>query len=202
MNKTTVSKATLGRLPLYIQYLQSITDTNTSATNIAKALQLGEVQVRKDLNSVSGAGKPRVGYEVLELINRLQNVLSICNPVDAVIVGAGKLGKALLDFNELKNYGVKISAAFDINSEKCKKTSSGKKILLIDEFKNYCTDNNIRIGIITVPQGAAQNVCDMMVNCGIIGILNFAPINLIVPQNVVIEQENLALSLAYLKMKI
>lgn len=202
MNKTTISKATLGRLPLYIQYLQSISDVNTSATNIAKALQLGEVQVRKDLNSVSGAGKPRVGYEVLELINKLQDVLSICEPEDAVIVGAGKLGKALLDFNELKHYGVKISAAFDINSEKCRKTSSGKKILLMDDFRNYCADNNIRIGIITVPKNVAQNVCDMMVSCGIIGILNFAPTNLIVPPNVVVEQENLALSLAYLKMQI
>ena len=117
MEKCSVSKATLGRLPLYLHYLKEILkndDEYVSATTIAKSLQLGEVQVRKDLSSVSGAGRPKIGYEVSNLIRSIEQVLGCNNQAHAIIVGAGKLGKALLNFEGFEEYGIKISAAFDL----------------------------------------------------------------------------------------
>ena len=128
-------KATLGRLPMYLQYLKGL-DTNeypnVSATIIAKALGLGEVQVRKDLSAVSGAGRPKLGYKTSALIKRLEDVLGQNNISKAIIVGAGKLGNALLEYNGFVNYGLEISAAFDIDESKVGNTEFGKPILLLD----------------------------------------------------------------------
>jgi redox-sensing transcriptional repressor len=118
MDKSAVSKATLGRLPEYLRMLKNISPETVpyiSATTIAKKLNLGEVQVRKDFASVSGAGKPKLGYSTFELTERIEECLGCNKLTPAVLVGAGKLGRALLHFNEFEKYGVKIVAAFDLN---------------------------------------------------------------------------------------
>jgi len=109
-----ISRATLGRIPIYLQYLKTLPPQirNISATSIAKELGLGEVQVRKDLGSISGAGKPKVGYDAAQLLESLRGYLS-CENGGAVIIGAGKLGRALLDYGGFAGYGLKILAAFD-----------------------------------------------------------------------------------------
>ena len=107
MEKSSVSKATLGRLPCYLQHLRAILKNNdeyVSATTIAKKLSLGEVQVRKDLNSVSGAGRPKVGYEIKALIKSIEDVLGYNDLAQAIIVGAGKLGQALLNYEGFEEY--------------------------------------------------------------------------------------------------
>ncbi len=200
MEKSVVSKATLGRLPRYLQYLKELPAEDVpyiSATAIAKALSLGEVQVRKDLNSVSGAGKPKIGYVTVDLVKSIELFLGCDNMTNAVLVGAGRLGKALLEFDEFENYGVKIAAAFDSNTQAIKLNSS-LEILPMSEFDNFCKNNNIQIGIITVGVGSAQEVCNIMTKSGITAIWNFAPCNLKVPDGVILKQERLALSLAYL----
>ena len=95
-----ISKATLGRLPTYLKYLTALPDTVTaiSATTLAKELSLGEVQVRKDLASVCGKGKPKVGYEVKDLVVSIKRVISLKPNKEEIIVGAGKLGTALLGY--------------------------------------------------------------------------------------------------------
>ncbi|MEG1017876.1 MAG: redox-sensing transcriptional repressor Rex, partial [Oscillospiraceae bacterium] len=116
MNCTSVGKRTLVRLPLYLSYLRSadiIKQHNISATAIANALCLNQVQVRKDLAKVSGRGKPKVGYETHELVARLEQFLGYDNVDSAVLVGAGHLGKALLSYDGFSQYGLKIVAAFD-----------------------------------------------------------------------------------------
>ena len=105
MNGYSISKATLGRLPQYLQYLNDLPlcDGGTiSATAIAKGLSLGEVQVRKDLAAVSGAGKPKIGYNITELIGDIERHLGSHELTNAVLVGAGKLGKALLDYGGVR----------------------------------------------------------------------------------------------------
>ena len=204
MDKTAVSKATLGRLPLYLQLLQNLPEKEypyISATAIAKKLSLGEVQVRKDLSAISGAGKPKLGYLTNELISTLENHLGLKSLTLAVLVGAGKLGRALLDYDEFEKYGVKIAAAFDSNSEIL--NVNGKvAIQPISSFEEYCKAQKIQLGIITVGEGSAQTVCNKMVECGITAILNFAPCKLNVPRGVILKNENLALSLAYLNNQI
>ena len=201
MDRGYLSKATLGRLPEYLKLLKALDPEDNiyiSATAIARALSLGEVQVRKDLSAVSGAGKPKVGYETADLIIQLEEALGRYELTPAVLVGAGKLGKALLDYDGFRDFGVDIAAAFDQNTETEVFGKNAKKIMPIDKLAEYCKSNNIKIGIITVNGRAAQSVCDRMLEGGIEAIWNFAPAKLEVPEGVLIRQENLALSLAHL----
>lgn len=204
MCKGGISKATLGRIPVYLEFLKSLpyeSGKYISATAIAKELSLGEVQVRKDLATISGAGKPKLGYLTTELIENLESFFGNDGFTLAVLVGAGKLGKALLDYDEFKKFGIKIAAAFDSNEQAI--SINGKvKIQPINEFEDFCRANNIQLGIITVGVGSAQAVCDKMLECGITAIWNFAPCKLNVPDGVILENENLALSLAYLNNQI
>lgn len=200
MNLNSIPKATLGRLPSYLSYLKSVRDSSghISATAISKALGFGEVQVRKDLAAVSGAGKPKIGYITNELIEKLEAHLGQNGCRRAVVVGAGKLGTALLDYEGFSDYGVTVEAAFDINPGLCSVSSLGKPIYPMDEFAQFCRKNDIKIGIITVPKNAAQDVLDLMVENNINAVWSFAPTVLHAPENVVLKQENLALSLAHL----
>ena len=200
MDKCTISKATLGRLPSYLEFLRNLPPDKVlciSATTIAKHLGLGEVQVRKDLAAVSGAGKPKLGYVTAELVEKLENCLGCNRLTSAVLVGAGRLGRALLQYDEFEKYGVKISAAFDSN-ERAISLGSKTEILPINQFEYFCKTQNIKLGIITVGEGSAQAVCDQMVKSGITAIWNFAPCKLNVPASILLQNENLALSLAHL----
>ena len=202
MNGYSIPKATLGRLPTYLEYLRSLPETRRtiSATAIAKALALGDVQVRKDLAAVSGAGKPKIGYETEKLIADIERHLGYEKLTNAVLVGAGKLGKALLDYSGFEDFGVKIIAAFDCNERVLEK--GAKEILPIRNLGDFCREHDVRIGIITVGRGSAQEVCDKLVESGIEAIWNFAPTALSVPKEILLRQENLALSLAYLNNQI
>ena len=120
----------------------------------------------------------------------------------AVIVGAGRLGCALLEYDGFDIYGLEITAAFDINVGEAKTTESGKKLLPIENLEEYCKANGVLIGIITVPAEEAQEVCDRLVKCGVKGVWNFAPKVLSVPRGITLRQENLALSLAHLSIKL
>jgi len=202
MNGNSIPKATLGRLPQYLAYLRSLPEMRStiSATAIAKALSLGDVQVRKDLAAVCGAGKPKIGYETEKLISDIESRLGYKRLTNAVLVGAGKLGRALLDYDGFEDYGVRIVAGFDCNETALKRGT--KDILPIKEIGTYCREHDVKLGIITTGQGSAQDVCDMLAESGIAAIWNFAPVTIKVPSGVLLKQENLALSLAYLNNQI
>ena len=112
------------------------------------------------------------------------------------MVGAGKLGQALLGYSGFEAYGLNILAAFDAKPAK----SQDKPILPMEEMEHYCHENNVHMGIITVPADYAQEVCDRMIQCGIKAIWNFAPVHLDVPANTLVQNENMATSLAVLSM--
>jgi len=201
VKQTQLSKATLGRLPAYLRYLKQLDAEavcTVSATAIAKALGYGEVLVRKDLAAVSGAGKPKVGYVTCELVENLERTLGAAELTRAVIVGAGRLGRALLGYKGFEEFGLEICAAFDTDESVQGISKSGKNIFPMEKFESYCAQRGIRIGIITVPAEAAQEVCNLMVKNQIGAIWSFAPGALEVPEGVIVRQENLALSLAYL----
>ncbi len=200
MEKSSVSKATLGRLPGYLDFLRTVSQkgaSHISSTAIARKLSLGEVLVRKDLATVSGAGRPRVGYVISELIEEIEKLLGCNAPTPAVLVGAGKLGMALLRYEEFENYGVKILRAFDRDPDVVNRNGEGK-IFPMESFGDFCRKEEVHIGIITVGASSAQQVCDLMVENGITAIWNFAPCKLCVPEGVLLQNENLALSLAHL----
>ena len=201
MKTTDVSRAALGRIPVYLKFIESLPqDVETvSATTIAKALGFGEVQVRKDLGAICGSGKPRIGYTVSDLKESLESLIDSRNG-KTVIVGAGKLGRALLDYGGFSDYGLDILAAFD--TEVSQNNASGKPILPIDGLHDFCKENNVSIGVIAVPAKAAQEVCDKLCQSGIKAIMSFAPCKLTAPEGVAIQYENMALSLAHLKTQI
>mgnify|MGYP001150710159 FL=1 len=201
MKTTDVSRAALGRIPVYLKFIESLPqDVETvSATTIAKALGFGEVQVRKDLGAICGSGKPRIGYTVYDLKASLECLIDSRNG-KTVIVGAGKLGRALLDYGGFSDYGLDILAAFD--TEVSQNNASGKPILPIDGLHDFCKENNVSIGVIAVPATAAQEVCDKLCQSGIKAIMSFAPCKLTAPEGVAIQYENMALSLAHLKTQI
>ena len=197
-----VSKAVLKRLPGYLAYLKSTQDQDSpyiSATALAAALGMGEVQVRKDLASVSDGGRPKIGYLRESLIYDIEQFLGYDNTTDAVLIGAGKLGQALLDYKGFQEYGLNVLAAFDINPER-ESAESGKPILHIDKLEQFCRAHKVLMGIITVPDHHAQEVCDKLIGCGIKAIWNFAPVHLEVPPHILVQSENMATSLAVLSM--
>ena len=184
---------------MYLSYIKGLPEDapkNISATTIAEALQLNDVQVRKDLASVSSSGKPKVGYNVKDLIAELEAFLGYNDIDNAVIVAAGSLGKALLNYSGFKAYGLNIIAAFDLCEEPTE--FQGKTVFPIAQLESFCRKVNIHIGIITVPASSAQEICDLLVNSGIRAIWNFAPVHLVVPDGILVQNENMASSLALL----
>lgn len=202
MERKDISKAVLKRLPGYVSYLKSIGPEGSpyiSATALAHALGMGEVQVRKDLALVSDGGRPKIGYLRESLIEDIEQFLGYDNTTDAVLIGAGKLGQALLGYSGFEAYGLNILAAFDVNPA-LDKTDEGKPVYPISELEVFCKTNKVLMGIITVPAAHAQEVCDALIACGIKAIWNFAPIHLDVPDNILVQNENMATSLAVLSM--
>lgn len=198
MDKVPVTKAMMKRLPVYLSYLKEIPDGEfiyISATAIAGALELGEVQVRKDLALVSNGGKPKVGYLREALINDLEHFLGYDYTDNAILVGAGKLGQALLDYSGFSAFGMNVLAGFDVMPDRAQ-TDSGKPIYPMEKLQSFIKSSRVRIAILTVPVEQAQAVCDQLLACGILAILNFAPTRLEVPDNILVQNENLATSLA------
>jgi redox-sensing transcriptional repressor len=199
MSKLSIGRATLGRLPKYLEFLKECSEEYISSAYVAKSLYLGEVQVRKDLSAVSGKGKPRVGYNREELVEALELALGSGKTTNAIIVGAGKLGRALLDYQGFEDFGVRIIGAFDINEDIVQKN---ERVLPLEALGEVCRARRVKIGIIAVGEESAQEICDLLLSNGIKGIWNFAPCKLELPKGVAIVQENLALSLAHLKGQI
>lgn len=202
MERKEISKSVLKRLPGYLAYLKTLPEDASpyiSATALANALGMGEVQVRKDLALVSDGGRPKIGYPRVSLVDDIEQFLGYDNTTDAVLIGAGKLGQALCGYSGFDAYGLNILAAFD--SAPCAThTDEGKPIFHISQLQSFCRVNKVLMGIITVPAAHAQEVCDQLIACGIKAIWNFAPIHLDVPANILVQNENMATSLAVLSM--
>ena len=202
MEGKMISKSVLKRLPGYLAYLKNMPESapsHISATALANALGMGEVQVRKDLAMVSDGGRPKIGYLREGLIDDIEQFLGYDNTTDAVLIGAGKLGQALMAYKGFDEYGLNILAAFDANP-KMDKTEEGKPVYPITKLEQFCRTHKVLMGIITVPAAHAQEVADLMIECGIKAIWNFAPTHLDVPSNILIQTENMATNLAVLSM--
>ncbi len=198
---TSISVQTLKRLPLYLNYLKSLDREKTriiSSPAIAKALGLNEVMVRKDLAAIKSGGRPRTGYLLEKLITDLDTYLGYGNVNEAVLAGVGHLGRALMSYQGFEAYGLNIIVGFDTDEKVVGTDVGGKKILHLEKMVSLCKRMHINIGIITVPAECAQEVCDRMIEGGILAIWNFAPVSLNVPEHILVHNENMASSLAVL----
>ena len=201
MESKPVSRKLLQRLPVYLNYLRNMPEdsSNVSATAMAKALELGDVQVRKDLAKIS-IGRRRTGRNRRQLVQDIEAYLNLTEETGTIIVGAGKLGRALLDYGGFEEAGFNVMAGFDIEPA-MDISESGKPIYPLTRLENFCKHYNVHIGVIAVPEENAQGVCDMLLANGIQAIWNFAPVHLQVPEYVVVQSENLAVSLTALRVR-
>ncbi len=201
-----VSKATIGRLPAYHRYLKekmAAGERTVSSTAVAEDLHLNAVKVRKDLAVISSvAGKPKLGFAIADLIEGIDRILGYDNVTDAVIVGAGGLGSALVGYGGFKAYGLNIVAAFDNDPERIDTTLGGVKVFDSKDLVRLVRRLNVLIGIIAVPASAAQSVADELVEGGVRAIWNFAPVHLTLPANIAVKNEDMAASLAILSKRL
>ncbi len=199
---TILTIQALQRMPYYLEYLKEARrrgDRNVSAAAVAAELGLNDVLVRKDIASVSTRqGRPKAGFEVDSLIDDIENYMGFHETKEAVLVGAGSLGKALLRNGEFEKYGFRIAAAFDVKRSLFHKKVDGIEIFSAKKLSSFCRERGIRFGIITVPVAAAQQTADLLVSGGVSAIWNFALIRLSVPEGVFVRNEDLASSLAML----
>jgi redox-sensing transcriptional repressor len=173
-----------------------------SATILAKDLGLNPIQVRKDLSFSGIEGKPKVGFKVTELIESLTNSLGWDNVTDAIILGAGNLGKALIAYEGFENYGFQIVAAFDKNPEKDGLKVGKIEVKPLVKMEEYIIENRINIAILAVPVTQAQVTAELLVKCGIKAIWSFVPVDLMLPSRIAVQRTDLATSFAVLAQKL
>lgn len=202
MDAKKITTPLLMRLPSYLNYLRSLPEHGpaaVSASAMAKELRLGDVLVRKDLAIVSGGGRRKVGHLRQNLIRDIEDILGCSNSTNAVLIGTGKLGQALLSYEHLEIYGIRVLAGFDTGIHTAAE-SDGKPVLPMEQLQSFCRTHRVHMGIITVPSHLAQQVCDRLLDYGITTIWNFAPVCLQVPDHVLVQNADLASSLAVLRM--
>jgi redox-sensing transcriptional repressor len=200
-----VPEPTLRRLPKYINLLNKLKRENVefiSSNLISEELGLDSIQVRKDLSLTGIVGKPKLGFNLDELLNSLHHTLNWDNINDAFLVGAGSLGSALLGYPTFRNYGLNIIAAFDSDLEKLGSQLNGIEILPVEKLTGMIERMHVNIGIITVPADEAQTIAEMMAEGGIHAIWNFAPVHLKVSKEIIVENVQLAQSLGVLTHKL
>ena len=197
-----ISLQALHRLPYYLQYLKRLKQEGletVSAQTAAAYFGYSEIQVRKDFSAVSSSpGKPKQGFEIRILIQDIENYLGCRNMNEAILVGAGSLGRALLSYTGFESYGLKIVAAFDNNNALIGTDINGKRVFPAERISELSRRLHTQIGIIAVPAEQAQLVCDQLVAGGIQAIWNLAPVHLTVPPQILVQNENMAASLALL----
>ena len=194
------------RLPYYLKYLKELRQAGVlyvPAAAIAQSLGIYEVQVRKDLAAVSSQpGKPRVGFSVGGLIADIEHFLGYDSANVAALVGVGHLGQALMSYGGFEDYGLDIAAAFDRNSELVGQKIHNCEVFPMERLGEICAARKIPIGIITTPADQAQAVCDQLVAAGIKAVWNFAHVHLKVPEGVLVQNEDMAVSFALLSNRL
>lgn len=205
MEQRTAGVPTLKRLPLYLRLLRQMKEQGkeyASGAVVARELDLDPIVVRKDLAVTGAVGRPRLGFPLDEIIFAIEDFLGWSNTSDAFLVGVGNLGRALLGYKGFEQYGMKIVAAFDSNPEIIGTKVHGKPIMDVSKMPAMAKRMHVQIGVLTVTASVAQGVANMMIEGGIRGIWNFTPTTLDVPDNVILQREELASSLAVLSHRL
>ncbi len=179
-----VSEAVIRRMPKYyrqLQVLQAQGMERISSGKLAQMMRLNASQVRQDFNCFGGFGQQGYGYNVTTLLNEIKNILALNQNHKAVVAGAGNIGRALASFDNFEQHGFSITALFDINEEMVGDEVNGKPVLHISQLEEYVKENNIAVGIIAARRSVAQDIADRMVQAGVKGIWNFAPVDVTAP---------------------
>jgi redox-sensing transcriptional repressor len=205
LEQKTAGVPTLKRLPLYLRLLRKMKEAGkeyASGAVVARELGLDPIVVRKDLAITGAVGRPRLGFQLDEIITAIESFLGWSNTTDAVLAGVGNLGTALLGYQGFGQHGLRIKAAFDSNPRLIGKPIHGKTVLDIKKLPSLARRMHVQIGILTATASVAQEIADAMIAGGIRGIWNFTPAKLTVPPKVTLQREDLASSLAVLSHRL
>lgn len=200
-----ISNSTIHRLSIYYRALMGLEregyDT-VSSKELAKREKLTPAQVRKDLSFFGSFGTRGLGYPVKDLKQQIAEILGLNRLWNVAMVGVGNVGSALVSYKEFARQGFIIKLLFDNDQRKIGSNHKGIVISNIANLKQLLKDNEISIVILTVPASAAQKVCDEIVEAGVKAILNFAPVSLKVPDEVILLNENMAIELEHLSFSL
>lgn len=200
-----IPEPTLKRLPLYLHYLKGIMNKgqmNISAPVIGNDLRCDPTQVVKDLSVTGIKGKPRVGYNIYELIQNIETYLGFNKNNDAFLIGAGNLGTALLSYEQLQGFGINIIAAFDNDPAKVGQQQGHINVLHISKLQDLVTRLHVHIAILTLPGDVAQDIAEKLVKWGIKAIWNFTPVYLKLPQHIIVQHTSMYANVAVLLKKL
>lgn len=193
------------RLSLYLRQLESFAAEGrhtVSSRDLGRALGLGDAQVRKDLANFGSFGQSGVGYRAADLIARLKRILGTDRSWDVVLMGAGNVGRALLAFRPFIEKGFRIVAVFDSDTKLHGQSFGGVSVQGPGEVGATLRRVGAKLAVIAVPAEAAQRACDALVSAGVRGILNFAPVNLNVPEGVAVNSVDLVVQLEQLAFQV
>jgi redox-sensing transcriptional repressor len=200
-----VPKAVASRLSLYLRELQHLIEQDeetTSSSQLGSKLGFTDAQVRKDLAYFGHFGYPGIGYRCDKLVAAIKKILGTDQQWNAVLVGAGNLGRALLGYKGFGRQGFRVAAAFDTDAQKIGSHIEGVEVVDLEKLPEFAKAHRVRLGIIAVPAPAAQAVANRLVAAGVEGILNFAPVTIDLPDNVSQVGVDLAIELEQLSFAI
>jgi redox-sensing transcriptional repressor len=204
-NKQNIPQETARRLSLYLRSLKRLKGSGVnvaSSEDVTRFLNISSTQLRKDLSYFGEFGKRGVGYDVNALVKDIEKILGTDTVWDIAIVGVGKLGSALLGYPGFFEFNLKVSAAFDSDPGKVGKITAGIKIEDISRMSQIIRRKNIKIAVLSVPAVTAQETAEKLAKCGIRAILNFAPVNLVLPKDIFVSNVDMATELESLVYKL
>ena len=205
MEEKEISQAVIGRLPRYFRYLGELKDQGVeriSSQELSRIMQVTASQIRQDFNNFGGFGQQGYGYNVEYLYTEIGKILGINKTHNLVIVGAGHLGQALANYMNFERRGFLIQGLFDQDTSLTGKLVRGIPVRPMEELENFIIENEIDIGVLTIPKEGAIPVSKRLVKCGIKAIWNFAHVDLDVPEGVQVENVHLSDSLMKLSYNI
>jgi redox-sensing transcriptional repressor len=187
---SSIPDIVIGRLPLYLRALTRLQQEGrevTSSHELGRKLGISSAQIRKDLSHFGGFGKQGTGYQIDYLVNKLRTVMQVNHEWNVAVVGAGNLGSAISHYHGFADRGFRIAWVFDSDPAKIGTRIGGLTVQPLSELAQTMKDNNVKIAMIAVPAEHAQSVANMLVEAGIQAILNYAPININVPDHVMVQ---------------
>lgn len=195
MQEKEISQAVIKRLPRYYRYLGELLehgDERISSNDLSKRMKVTASQIRQDLNNFGGFGQQGYGYNVKYLYAEIGKILGLNKNHNVIIIGAGNLGQAIANYAAFEKRGFVTKALFDVDPELIGKTVRGIPVHGIEELEQFVRENFVDIAVLTIPKKGVSEVADILVNCGIKAILNFAHLDLNLPEHIVVENVHLS----------
>ena len=192
--RNKVPRAVVSRLPAYYRYLVNLEKAGLvriSSQQLGERMGLTASQIRQDLNCFGGFGQQGYGYNVAELRGRIGAILGLTHKYRCIVVGAGNIGLAVSGYAAFRQIGFVVEALFDVRPQALGYTKGGLPVLSVEQLPQYLAENPIDVGVLAVPEGAAQPMCDLLVKGGVKAIWNFAPVDLSVPEGVTLNSVHL-----------